>query len=72
MLTFNAMPGLFKSVQVTGLGSQVELGAEGGAVVHRAVGREPVTLQVGYRFVLAADAQPGNYPWPIVVSAQPL
>lgn len=72
MLAFNTMLGMFKAVQVTGLGSQVELGTEGGSVARRVSSREPVALQLGYRFIFAKDAQPGSYAWPIALSAQPL
>jgi hypothetical protein len=72
MLAFNTMLGVFKAVHVTGLGSPVELGTEGGSVAQRVSGREPVALQLGYRFILARDTKPGNYAWPIALSAQPL
>jgi hypothetical protein len=71
-LAFNTMVGMFQGVQVTGLGSLVELGTDGGSVAHRTNSRGPVALLLGYRFVLAKGIQPGNYAWPIALSAQPL
>jgi hypothetical protein len=66
------MVGLFKAVHVTGLGNQVELGTDGGSVVQRDRGPGLVALQLGYRFILANSVQPGNYAWPIALSAQAL
>lgn len=72
MLSFNALPGLFKAVQVTGLSTAVDLPGDGGAVLQRTAPNEPLTLQLGYRFTLAADAQPGEYAWPVVVTVHAL
>lgn len=71
-LTFDTMPKLFKAVQITGLGGVVELGTEGGTVVQRKSGRQSVSLQLGYRFIFSDGVQPGNYAWPIMLSARAL
>lgn len=71
-LTFDTMSNLFKAIQITGLGGMVELGTEGGTVVQRRRGRQSVSLQLGYRFIFSEGVQPGNYAWPIMLSARPL
>lgn len=71
-LVFNTMPNVFETVQITGLGAPVELGMEGGTVVQRRYTPQPVSIRLGYRFILSKDIQPGNYAWPIALSARSL
>jgi hypothetical protein len=71
-LVFDTMPNLFESVQITGLGAPVELGMEGGTVVQRRYTQQPVSIRLGYRFILFKEVQPGNYAWPIALSARSL
>ena len=64
---------LFSQVQVRGLDSRVELGAEGGAVVQRWSDSEHRrSLSLTYRFVLQDGVQPGSYPWPLQLGIAPL
>jgi hypothetical protein len=71
-LTFDPVLNLFNAVQITGLGGMVELGTEGGTVAQRGSGTQPASLQLGYRFILAKNVLPGNYTWPLALSARPL
>jgi len=71
----NVLPrtNLFSRVQVRGLDSRVELGADGGAVVQRWNRNEHrKSLSLTYRFVLRQGVQPGNYPWPVQLNVTPL
>ena len=71
----NVLPrtNLFSQVQVRGLDSRVELGADGGAVVQRWNQNERRrALSLTYRFVLAQGVQPGSYPWPVQLDIAPL
>jgi len=71
----NVLPrtNLFSQVQVRGLDSRVELGADGGAVVQRWNQNERrKSLSLTYRFVLQQGVQPGNYPWPVQLDIAPL
>ena len=62
----------FRAVEVTGLGESAALGADGGAVALDYPGTNlPVPVELGYRFLLAPDARPGVYPWPVALSAMP-
>jgi hypothetical protein len=72
-LVFNSMSDLFEAVQITGLGPTVELGTEGGTVVQRRnAQQQSVLLQLGYRFIFSKKVRPGNYAWPIALSARAL
>lgn len=71
-LVFDTMPNVFEAVQITGLGSPVELGMEGGTVVQRTYSLQPVSIRLGYRFILSKEVEPGIYPWPIALSVRPL
>ena len=74
ILRFDNMAEFVKSIKVSGLGGEVELGASGGDVVERHSGYEVAgrALMLGYRFRLDPNAQPGTYTWPLMVSARPL
>lgn len=56
---------LFQAVRVEGIGRAVELGASGGTVVESAAVAGMRVVAVNYRFVLAPDAAPGTYAWPL-------
>lgn len=71
-LMFQSLWEYVKEIQVTGLGSEIKLGSEGGTVVQRYVGAGTSTLKLGYRFVLSQNAQPGKYDWPLLLSVKPL
>jgi hypothetical protein len=71
----NVLPrtNLFSQVQVRGLDSRVELGADGGSVVQRWNQNERrKSLSLTYRFVLQQDVRPGSYPWPLQFGVTPL
>lgn len=71
----NVLPrtNLFSQVQVRGLDSRVDLGADGGSVVQRWNPNERRrALSLTYRFVLAEGVQPGSYPWPVQLDIAPL
>ena len=74
MLNFSSQGDFFKQAMVRGLGSDVQLGADGGAVAQRtaARGMTQTALDLGYRFMLSASAQQGVYAWPMRVLVTPL
>lgn len=71
-LDFLAVEPLFSQVVVQGLGSDVELGAEGGTVVQRGAAPRPVRLALKFRFMLAPGVAAGEYPWPMRFAVRPL
>ncbi|GAB4369023.1 MAG: hypothetical protein Kow00128_14860 [Deltaproteobacteria bacterium] len=56
---------------VDGLDRQIQVGP-GGGFVPRPFVRGVVSAELSFRFVLAEDARPGRYPWPVMLSAQSL
>ena len=72
MLNVYALTGIFKAIRVRWAGHEVELGAEGGAVAQRNAAPGRTAMQLSYRFVLGGKLQPGDYPWPLMLSARPL
>lgn len=74
MLEFANAGDFSREIVVKGLTSDLQLSPAGGAIMQPAApqGVTKTTLQLGFRFVLAASAQPGTYPWPLQLSATPL
>jgi len=72
LLEFHPVSHLFESVEVSGLGSPVQLGADGGAIVQRGPLPPSLTHVLGFRFHLSQNTLPGNYPWPLLLSIHTL
>jgi hypothetical protein len=71
LMEFYPVGNLFESVQVSGLGNAVQLGADGGVIVQR--GPLPHAFhELSFRFILRPDARPGIYAWPLLLSVRPL
>ncbi len=62
---FHARGPLIQTTWIGGIGRTVEIDSTGGTVVQRqaAAGRHVVAID--YRFLLAPDAVPGTYAWPL-------
>lgn len=72
LLAFAGLSDPFKEVFVDGLSHAAHITSDGGWILQPDAGRAPVTMQLGYRFILSKDATPGTYSWPLTVSASPL
>lgn len=72
VIEFHPLATWFESVQVTGMGSGAQLGAAGGSIVQRGVLPSKLAHELSFRFSLRPDAQPGSYPWPLLLSVRPL
>jgi hypothetical protein len=72
LLEFHPVSHLFESVEVRGLGSPVQLGADGGAIVQRGPLPPSLTHVLGFRFFLSPNTAPGNYAWPLLLSIHTL
>jgi hypothetical protein len=72
LLEFHPVSHLFESVEVSGLGSPVQLGADGGAIVQRGPASPSLKHVLGFRFFLSHDTVAGNYPWPLLLSIHTL
>jgi len=72
LLVFEGLNGLFKEVVVKGLGDEVSITSDGGWVAQPYNGRDPVMIELSYKFILSEKAQPGTYTWPLIVYASPI
>lgn len=71
-LVFEPMRGPFRAIELNGLQRTVEVSENGGWVVEPYPGRGPHTLELGYKFFLSEDTQPGTYAWPVKMNVKPL
>ena len=67
---FHPRSDLFHSVHIEGLGSQVELGAEGGSVTQSGAGLAGANSTLNYRFQLKPGVQAGIYDWPLQLAVR--
>ncbi len=67
---FGGPMNFIKGVHVKGGGRDVYI--ESAGWVTQPFARVPVAIDLSYRFVLAKDAQPGTYAWPLNISARPV
>jgi hypothetical protein len=70
VVDFRPRSDVFRSVLVTGLQNPFEIDAHGGTVMHSVPHGRTTYHQLGYRFMLRPDLQPGNYPWPLEISVR--
>jgi len=72
LLVFEGLNGLFKEVIVKGLGDEISITSDGGWVAQPYNGRDPLMIELSYKFILSEKAQPGTYTWPLMVYASPI
>jgi hypothetical protein len=72
LVVFNGVSGPFKEVVVKGLGREAQISSCGGWISQPYNGRDPVMIELSYRFILSEDAQPGTYAWPLTISVSPI
>lgn len=74
MLEFANEGDFMRGILVRGLSSDVQLSPAGGAVMQSgsATGVTRATLDIGFRFMLAENAVPGTYAWPMRLSVAPV
>lgn len=74
LLTFAGNAEFARQVRVRGLGPDVLMGADGGVIAHTASSRgmNTSTVDIGFRFELAAGVHEGVYPWPLELSVTPI
>jgi hypothetical protein len=63
---------LLSSMNIEGLNSDLDLGADGGTIVQRWQKPQVVNLSLRFRFTLAPGLAAGNYPWPVRLAVRPL
>jgi hypothetical protein len=52
------------------LQNPIEIGAQGGTAMNNVPHGRTTFYQLGYRFMLRPDLQPGSYPWPLEISVR--
>jgi hypothetical protein len=74
LLEFANQGDFMSQILVTGLASNLQFGPDGGVVAQpgNSNGVTRATLNLGFRFLLSASAQPGIYAWPIRLSVAAL
>ncbi|MDP2240712.1 MAG: hypothetical protein Q8K18_11205 [Burkholderiales bacterium] len=72
LIEFYPVGDAFQAVQIKGLGHTAQLGADGGTVVQRGPVAPNMSHELSYRFTLMPGLQPGNYPWPLMLTVRPL
>jgi hypothetical protein len=72
MVIFENLGGPFKEVIVKGLGGEVVIDSKGGWITQPYNGRDPLMVELGYRFILSENAKPGTYAWPLTISVSPI
>jgi hypothetical protein len=70
LIDFRPRSDVFRSALVTGLQNPIEIGAQGGTAMNNVPHGRTTFYQLGYRFMLRPDLQPGNYPWPLEISVR--
>lgn len=71
LLVFEGTGGPFREVLVRGLGREVQLGSEGG-IAPMPYARDPIVMELSYRFVLDKETKAGIYEWPLAISSRPI
>jgi hypothetical protein len=72
LVLFEGLEEPFKEVVVKGLGKDALIRRDGGWVVQPYHGRDPLSVELGYRFILSENALPGTYAWPLKISVSPI
>ena len=70
VVDFHPRSDWFRSVHIEGLGSQVQLGADGGTVTQSGAGLAGVASTLSYRFELKHELQAGVYEWPLLLAVR--
>ena len=70
LLAFEVAGGPIEAVRVRGLGAETYISSMGGWIARPYTGAL-TSADLSYRLVLSKDARPGEYPWPVTLSASP-
>lgn len=72
LMDFHPIGHTFESVQIGGLGTSIQLGADGGTIVQRGMFPKRLGYELSFRFTLPAGIHAGSYPWPLQLSVRSL
>jgi hypothetical protein len=71
-LDLSTVEPMLQSLVVHGIAGDQTLGADGGSLVLRSRGAQPVNLSLTFRLMLAPGLRAGTYPWPMRIAVHPL
>lgn len=69
MLIFQGITWPFREIYLQGLTNEIQI-SSGNTFVRQPYNRGAMTVELDYRFLLAEDAKPGIYAWPLSISCQ--
>jgi hypothetical protein len=72
LVFFKGLNGPFKEVIIKGLETEIRISSESGWITQPYNGRDPVTIELSYRFIFSDEAKPGKYAWPFTISVSPV
>lgn len=72
LVVFAGLRSPVKEVIIQGLGKEALINSDGGWIAQPYHGRDPLTVELSYRFILSENAQPGTYIWPLKISVSPI
>ena len=72
IMEFHPIGNIIESVKVGGLGNEIHLGADGGAIVRRGALPKNLEHNLSFKFTLRPDVSPGSYPLPIDLTVRAL
>ena len=72
LVIFEGFSSTFKQVIVKGFGKEVLIDSQGGWIAQPYNGRDPLLVELSYRFIFSENAKPGKYVWPLNISASPV
>jgi hypothetical protein len=72
LVVFEGLSEPFKEVIVKGLGKEVRVNSNGTWIAQPYNGRDPLMVELSYRFILSENVQPGTYAWPLTISVSPI
>lgn len=72
LVVFAGLRNPVKEVIIQGLGKEALISSDGGWIAQPYHGRDPLTVELSYRFILSENAQPGTYIWPLKISVSPI
>ena len=72
LVVFEGLGEPFTEVVVRGLGKDALINRDGGWIAQPYHGRDPLSVELSYRFILSENALPGTYAWPLKISVSPI
>ncbi|MEW6066996.1 MAG: hypothetical protein AB1610_01670 [Nitrospirota bacterium] len=72
LIVFEGLGEYFKEAVVKGLGKDTIISSNGGWIAQPYNGKDPVMIELSFRFILSENITPGTYAWPLSISVSPI